>query len=115
MVSLFVSLCIFPRVAFVVLSSARLQVLFGEVQNAVRVDMGGHQSARGLKRRKLNAVDADLADRYIDTVTAQIVAILKTCLMSMPKLVFVGDDAMHYSGFLAIQSYRSLTSSFSIF
>ena len=76
----------FSRVAFVVLSSARLQVLFGEVQNAVRVDMGGHQSARGPKRRKLNAVDVDLDDRDVDTFLAQIVYVLKTCFMSMPYL-----------------------------
>ena len=46
--------------------------------------MGVHQSARGLKRRKLNAVDVELHDKDIDTFLAQIVVILKMCWMSMP-------------------------------
>ena len=46
-------------------------------------NMGGYQSARGPKRRKLNAVDGELDDRDIDPFLAQIVAILKYCLMSM--------------------------------
>ena len=58
--------------------------MFVEAQNSVRVNMGGHQSARGPKRRKLNAVDVDLNDRDIDPFLAQIVAILKTRWMSMP-------------------------------
>ena len=46
-------------------------------------NMGGYQSARGPKRRKLNAVDGELDDRDIDPFLAQIVAILKYCWMSM--------------------------------
>ena len=41
-----------------------------------RFNIGVHQSARGLKRRKLNAVDVELHDKDIDTFLAQIVAIL---------------------------------------
>ena len=46
-------------------------------------NMGGYQSARGPKRRKLNAVDGELDDRDIEPFLAQIVAILKYCWMSM--------------------------------
>ena len=77
-------LAVFILFAFVLLCSACLQVMLVEAQNSVRVNMGGHQSARGPKRRKLNAVDVDLNDRDIDPFLAQIVAILKTCWMSMP-------------------------------
>ena len=77
-------LAVFTRVAFVLLSSACLQVMLVKAQNSVRVNMGGHQSGRGPKRRKLNAVDVDLDDGDIDPFLAQIVAILKTCWMSMP-------------------------------
>ena len=58
--------------------------MFVEAQNSVRVNMGRHQSARGPNRRKLNAVDVDLDDGDVDPFLAQIVAILKTCWMSMP-------------------------------
>ena len=58
--------------------------MFVEAQNSVQVNMDRHQSARGPKRRKLNAVDVDLNDRDIDPFLSQIVAILKTCWMSMP-------------------------------
>ena len=43
----------------------------------------GYRTARGPKRRKLNAVDGELDDRDIDPFLAQIVAILKHCWMSM--------------------------------
>ena len=46
---------------------------------SLRVNVGGHQSARGPKRRKVNASDVDLNDPDIDTFLAQIVAILKKC------------------------------------
>ena len=54
-----------------------------EAHNSVRVNMGGYQSTRGPERRKLNAVDIELDDRDIDLFLAQIVAILKSCWMSM--------------------------------
>ena len=55
-----------------------------ELQNSLRDNMVGDQSARCSKRRKLNVVDVDLNDRVIDTFLAQIVAILKMCLVFMP-------------------------------
>ena len=66
------------RIRFVLccLFSAWLQVMLVEAQNSVRVNMGGYQSTRGPKRRKLNAVDVELDDRDIDLFLAQIVAIL---------------------------------------
>ena len=70
-------------ICFVLLCSACLQVMLVEAQNSVRVNMGGYQSTRGPKRRKLNAVDVELDDRDIDLFLAQIVAILKSCWMSM--------------------------------
>ena len=51
---------------------------------SVRVNVGGHQSVRGPKRRKVNASDVDRNGPDIDTSLAQIVAILKKCWMSMP-------------------------------
>ena len=51
---------------------------------SVRVNVGGHHSARGRKRRKVNASDVDLNDSDIDTFRAQIVAILKNCWMWLP-------------------------------
>ena len=57
--------------------------MFVEAQNSVLVDMGGYQSARGPKRRKLNVVDVELDDRDIDLFLAQILAIFKSCFMSM--------------------------------
>ena len=55
-----------------------------EAQNSVLVDMGGYQSARGPKRRKLNVVDVEVDDHDIDVFLAQIVAIFKSCFTSMP-------------------------------
>ena len=55
-----------------------------EAQNSVLDDMGGSQSARGPKRRKLNVVDVEVDDRDIDLFLAQILAIFKSCFMSMP-------------------------------
>ena len=63
-----------------------------------RFNIGVHQSARGLKRRKLNAVDVELHDKDIDTFLAQIVVIPKMCWMSLPYLFSFGEDAMHHAG-----------------
>ena len=62
--------------------------MFVEAQNSVLVDMGGYQSATGPMRRKLD----------VDLFLAQIRAIFKSCFMSMPKLVFLCDDALHHAG-----------------
>ena len=82
MISVVSASCSHP-IRFVWPCSACLQVMLVEAQNSVRVNMGGYQSTRGPKRRKLNAVDVELDDRDIDLFLAQIVAILKSCWMSM--------------------------------
>ena len=69
--------------------SACLQVMLLELQNSLRDNTVGDQSARCSKRRKLNVVDVDLNDRVTDTFLAQIVAILQMCLVFMPIVVFL--------------------------
>ena len=58
--------------------------MFVEAQNSVLVDLGGHQSARGPKRRKFNVVDVEIDDHDIDLFLAQILAIFRSCVMFMP-------------------------------
>ena len=61
----------------------------GHITRVLQEDwnIGGYQSARSPKRRKFHAVDEELEDRDIDPFLAQIVAILKYCLMSTSLLV----------------------------
>ena len=65
------------------LFSAWLQVMLVEAHHSVRVNLGGYQSTKGVKRRKLNSVDAEIDHRDLDLFLAQIVAIPKSCWMSM--------------------------------
>ena len=54
-----------------------------EAHHFLRANLGVHQSTKGVKRRKLNPVDAELHHGDVDLFLAQIVVILRSCLMSL--------------------------------
>ena len=54
-----------------------------EAHHFLRANLGVYQATKGVKRHKLNPVDAELHHGDVDLFLAQIVVILRSCLMSM--------------------------------